>query len=162
MQIQGTFWKSYVGPGLKGAIAGSIATAPMTVTMLAMHRYLVNWPRPSVPPKKIALGLAHRVGLKKHMDRPQQKTFAWVSHVAYGASMGSVYGSLVRRIPLPSSVKGIGFGLIVWAVSYLGWLPALELPGSAPDESWRRNAMMIAAHVVWGGTLGLIDKLLGE
>jgi hypothetical protein len=33
------------------------------------------------------------------------------------------------------------------------------VPGAATDESPRRNLMMIAAHLVWGSTLGAVVHL---
>lgn len=38
----------------------------------------------------------------------------------------------------------------VWTVSYLGWVPALGLLTPAGRHPSRRNARMIAAHLVWG------------
>jgi len=162
MDTQGTFWRNYVTPAWKGAFAGCIATAPMTAVMLAMHRYLHAPPRPTVPPKKIAMGLASRVGLKRKMDEPERRGFAWVSHFGFGTAMGTVYGPLAKQVPLPFAVKGPAFGLVVWAVSYLGWLPALDLPGAATEQSTRRNVMMIVAHLVWGSVLGAVLSALDE
>lgn len=50
-------------------------------------------------------------------------------------------------------VKGVVYGLGVWAVSYLGWLPALRLMPKATHDRSERNAIMIAAHLVWGYAL---------
>jgi len=55
--------------------------------------------------------------------------------------------------------KGVGFGLLVWAGSYLGLLPAVGLHRPATRESARRNGMMIASHVVWGAVLGAMVEM---
>jgi hypothetical protein len=56
---------------------------------------------------------------------------------------------------------GLTFGLGVWAVSYLGLMPALGLHESATEHLRRRNLLMIAAHAVWGtapaGVSGMLD-----
>jgi len=56
-------------------------------------------------------------------------------------------------------VKGIVFGLGVWAASYLAWLPALGILPPATEAPPRRNAVMIAAHIVWGAAAGLLLDL---
>jgi uncharacterized membrane protein YagU involved in acid resistance len=150
----------YLTAAWKGAAAGCLATIPMTLALLVLHRLLPEWPRPTLPPKKVAMGLASRVGLKKHLDKPEQSTMAWVTHFAFGTGAGAVYGPLGRNLPIPRVASGTAFGLLVWAVSYLGWLPAMDLPGAAPDESAHRNLMMIAAHLVWGSALGAAVQLL--
>jgi hypothetical protein len=60
-------------------------------------------------------------------------------------------------------LAGAGFGVAVWAGSYLGWLPAAGILSPATEHPPRRNALMIASHVVWGATAGVVfDKLAGE
>jgi hypothetical protein len=42
---------------------------------------------------------------------------------------------------------------MVWVVSYFGIMPGLRTLRPAHDRPGRRNALMIAAHLVWGSTL---------
>ena len=42
---------------------------------------------------------------------------------------------------------------MVWVLSYFGIMPGLRILRPAHDHPGRRNALMIAAHLVWGGTL---------
>jgi putative membrane protein len=70
--------------------------------------------------------------------------------------MGAVYGPVSDRVKAPPVVKGMGFGLLVWAASYLGIVPALGLIAPATRHRAQRNALMIVAHLVWGATLGLL------
>jgi hypothetical protein len=70
--------------------------------------------------------------------------------------MGALYGPLSRAIPLPAPLAGPAFGLAVWAANYLGVLPALGLLRPATEHPPRRNALMIAAHLVWGLATGLL------
>jgi putative membrane protein len=75
--------------------------------------------------------------------------------------MGALYGLTANPQSLPAAAPaGVAFGLGVWAGSYLGVLPAAGLYRSAADEPTERNAMMVAAHVVWGASLGLIAHQL--
>ncbi len=56
---------------------------------------------------------------------------------------------------MPPALAGAGFGLAVWAGSYLGWLPAAGILRPATEHPPRRVALMIAAHLVWGASAGL-------
>jgi hypothetical protein len=53
-------------------------------------------------------------------------------------------------------LAGTLYGLVVWGASYLGLVPALGLLSPATRHPRRRNALMIAAHLVWGAALGLL------
>ena len=147
---------SFLLPVLGGAVAGAVATGPMTLFMLGAHRFLPLHQRTSLPPKTITMDLLNKVNLKQHLNRKQRKRAPWIAHVAYGTGVGATYGTFSRAVPLPPPVKGIVFALLVWAGSYLGWLPAFDVSGSAPDQSMRRNLLMIGAHVVWGAVAGPI------
>jgi hypothetical protein len=128
----------------------------MTLFMVVAHRFLPLHQRTSLPPKAITMDLLNRVNIKQHMNRKQRKRATWLAHVAYGTGVGAIYGSFSRAVPLPPPVKGVAFALLVWAGSYLGWLPAFDVSGSAPDQPIRRNLLMIGAHVVWGAVAGPI------
>lgn len=143
-----------------GALSGAVATGPMTGIMLGAHRLLPIWHKGPVPPKKLAMAVASRIGLKQHLSKQEKETASWISHFGYGAVMGGLYGPVSRQIPAPPLVKGIVFGLLVWAGSYLGFIPLADLPDAATDQPWERNAMMIAAHIVWGAVLGLTAAML--
>ena len=82
------------------------------------------------------------------------------SHFGYGALFGSVYALFADRIPLHSSLKGALAGVAIWIGSYLGWLPALGILRPATQHPFRRNLLMIIAHVVWGVTLGEATRKL--
>ena len=145
-----------------GAFAGLIATIPMTLFMLLMHRLLPQWQKYALPPERITHELSERTGTDKFLDKPRLLGATLVSHFGYGAFMGTLYGTLSKRskIPLPAAVKGSIFGVIIWAGSYLGWLPAMDMAAAGTEEPLRRNALMIGAHVIWGATTGIITSLL--
>ena|SRR5438552_10872626 len=148
-----------VQPGqswLKGALAGFLATAPMTVFMLVTQRFLPRGQRYDLPPEIITKELAHRAHVRQHMAKWQILAATTVSHFGYGAAMGTLYRPLEKRTPLPAVVKGVLFGLGIWAGSYLVLLPLLGMSESGQREPGRRNLMMIAAHIVWGSAMGLL------
>jgi len=145
-----------------GALAGLIATIPMTLFMLLMHRLLPKWQKYALPPERITHELSERTGAHKYLDKPRLLGATLVSHFGYGAFMGTLYGTLSKRItlPLPAAVKGGIFGVIIWAGSYLGWLPAMNMAAAGTEEPLRRNGLMIGAHVVWGVTTGIITNVV--
>jgi len=56
-------------------------------------------------------------------------------------------------LPQRRQGTGAGYGVAVWALSYLGWIPALNVLKPATQHPPRRDLLMIAAHLVWGTAL---------
>jgi hypothetical protein len=149
---------------LLGAVAGLAATAPMTLAMKLMHEQLPREERYPLPPRQVTEGVAEKAGVNEHLDEEGREAATWASHFAYGTACGALYGALSGgRAGSHPALAGVGFGLAVWAVSYLGWLPAAGIIAPATDHPARRNALMIAAHVVWGATTGVaLERLADE
>ena len=142
-------------------IGGIVATGPMTVAMILLHRRLPLSERYPLPPREITMKLARKTGVDAELDAPARSALTMVSHFAYGAAAGALYTTALngRHDPLP---KGLLFGLFVWTASYLGWLPAAGILSPATEHPARRNGLMIAAHAVWGVVLGAFVSLLAE
>ena len=143
---------------MQGALAGLIATVPMSLTMIIMHQYLPSEQRHPLPPRQITDKVSHQLRVDQFIDDAQARTL--VSHFAYGAAAGAIYGGMVRQPPLLSALSGVGFGLAVWAGSYMGWLPVLGILSPATEQPAQRNLLMIIAHVVWGAVTGVLASLL--
>jgi len=160
-EVMFTFGSGFTSDkSLKGALAGFVATAPMSLTMLIGWMLLPSRQKYHLPPRLITEKIIKRVGLRKHMNESQLAAVTVASHFAYGAAFGSLYALFEQRLPLSASVKGVCAGLAIWVGSYLGWLPALDILPPATRHPWRRNLMMILAHVVWGVTLGEMTRKL--
>lgn len=147
-------------PMRSGALAGTIATVPMTVFMLLMGRILPKWQHYDLPLEELTDELAERAGVKEHLEKPELVAVALIAHFGYGAATGALYPLFAKSVSFPSILKGIVFGLGVWAVSYLGFLPALQMKTTAPQEPRQRNLLMIVAHIIWGAVLGGTETLL--
>jgi uncharacterized membrane protein YagU involved in acid resistance len=128
----------------------------MTAAMLGMQQLLPKREQYPLPPRRIVDRLAGRFGARRALDRGQLNALTAVAHFAYGTGAGAIYGPIGLALPLPRVVSGIAYGLVVWTASYLGLLPALGILRPATQHPAGRNALMIAAHVVWGATLGLV------
>lgn len=140
---------------LLGALAGLAATGPMTLAMKLMHEQLPREEQYPLPPRQVTESLAQKAGVNEHLDEEEREAATWVSHFAYGAACGALYGAVSgEKIDGHPLLAGTGFGLTVWAASYLGWLPAAGLLSPATEHPARRTALMITAHVVWGATTG--------
>jgi hypothetical protein len=131
----------------------------MTALMVLWRRGLPWRQREALPPAQITNSLLASVDLDDDLSSPQQARLALANHFAYGAAMGSIYGLIAgapsNQRPIAS---GVGYGLAVWAVNYLGLLPSLGLYRSARDEPPQRNLLMVSAHVLWGAGLGLLTE----
>jgi hypothetical protein len=147
---------------LLGALAGLAATGPMTLAMKLMHEQLPREERYPLPPRQVTEGLAEKAGVDEHLGEEGRKAATWASHFAYGAACGALYGAVTGERVKNPVLAGVGFGLAVWAGSYLGWLPAADVLSPATEHPPRRNALMIAAHVVWGATAGVVLEQLSD
>lgn len=82
------------------------------------------------------------------------------SHLLYGAGAGACYGLLQDELELPPLAAGSVFGLALWAVGYLGWIPAA---GVLP-RPWRQQVgdavTPLVAHVVYGLVLGAVERTI--
>jgi uncharacterized membrane protein YagU involved in acid resistance len=85
-----------------------------------------------------------------------------VNHCAYGIAGGAVFAWLRREGQLPESavLQGIAFGLLVWAGSYMVWVPAFRIMPPPEEDQPGRVGTMVAAHVVYGSVLGKCQELL--
>lgn len=145
---------------IRGAIAGAVATLPMTATIESVNRSLPPRQQRHLPPRQITEELARRTGTERDAGEKGLDLATMASHFAFGAAMGAGYGLIAERLRLSPAIGGIGFGLAVWASNYAGVLPALGLqrwPGERPAY---RNATMIAGHIVWGAVLGKVEERL--
>jgi len=147
---------------LRGALAGLIATVPMTAFMALAWRRLPRKEQYPLPPRQVTMGVAEAVGVAEEVPAPEdQAELTLAAHLAYGAAAGAAFGAIAGRSNLEPEVEGIAYGLVVWTASYVGWLPAVGLMPPVQEQPARRSALMIAAHVVWGAAVGtLVGRVL--
>ncbi|GER87739.1 membrane protein [Dictyobacter vulcani] len=150
-------------PSIVGAAAGGIATIPMSLFMLAAHKFLPDWQKDALPPEKVTGEVAERANID--LNKPALLGTTLTAHLGYGASMGSLYITFASKLKLPPLLKGSLFGVGVWAASYMGWLPAGKFLAAGTNETQERNMLMIIAHLIWGGVTGVVadqlEKQLG-
>jgi uncharacterized membrane protein YagU involved in acid resistance len=145
---------------LKGAVAGLLATLPMTIFMRAAWRMLPRREKYPLPPRLITRTLTKETGVDSKLDADQLTWLTLTFHFLFGAVAGSLYGALEQRVPIDENTKGSLMGLAVWSGSYLGWIPALGILPPATVQPWRRNLLMIIAHLIWGISLGILMRIM--
>jgi uncharacterized membrane protein YagU involved in acid resistance len=144
---------------LMGVAVGTIATVPMTVFWEVMHQRLPGEPPRPLPPREVAEALAVKAGVSRHMSETQMEWLALTAHVGYGALTGAIFGAIAPHRPATAVGAGMLFGLGVWASSYLGWMPAAGVRHSPKYDLPARTRLIVASHIVWGATAGLLMSL---
>ena len=145
---------------LAGAIGGLLATIPMTLVMESLHRRLPREARYPLPPREVTENIADKMGHNQGLDEDRLIESSVLSHFAYGAATGALYPLVFREPVRHSLVYGSGYGVAVWAASYLGWIPALNVLEPATRQPASRRRLMLCAHAVWGaGTVLVAERL---
>ena len=142
---------------LVGAIAGTLATVPMTIVMVKLHRRLPAHQRYPLPPRQITQEVANRTETRKAL-RGHLTAATLLAHFAYGGATGAPYPAVATRVRTP--LFGPLYGVAVWMASYLGWIPMLRILRPATQHPRERNTLMLVAHVVWGSALASVTSAL--
>lgn len=146
---------------LGGAAAGFTATVPMTVVMEALRAALPAEQHRRMPPREIVDRTIDKTientGEGAQLDRKDRVALTTLTHFAFGAAAGALYGALIGS-SRSSAIKGVAYGLAVWAVAYGVGLPSLGLHPAAAHDTTDRNEVLVASHLVWGAVLGKLTQ----
>lgn len=141
---------------IAGAVAGTVATFPMSGAMaMASRGHLLGEP----PPRKITRAALERVAPRAVSREVPLDVATAAAHLGFGAAMGALYAVVLggRR---PSVVSGVVFGTAVWAVSYAGWVPAAGIMPAPSDDRPGRPSSMLVSHWVFGAALARTLRML--
>jgi hypothetical protein len=148
-----------MGEMLKGAVAGlvggSLGTAMMRQSIKLSGR---------LPEKVQPTGLTQDPGdfiarkaasvAKRDLPEASHRRFSAALHWMYGTFWPTALGLALRdrmfRRFGPTVATGAGLGAGVWAVGYLGWLPAAGLVREGQGRRVGRQAMSLLNHVFYG------------
>lgn len=145
-----------VGAAGRGAVAGVVAALAMSVPMLAATRLGILRRQ---APAQITDRLLQRMGLAGAVrDEDSRDALAAANHLGFGTAAGAIFGLLSRRLPpsVPRIAAGMTYGAMIWTVSYMGWVPFLRLMPPPDEDEPARPALMLGAHLVYGGVLGAL------
>lgn len=138
---------------VSGALAGLIATWPMTAFMRRAHSLLSSDDQYPLPPREIIGAIAPAA---RTTGEPATTLLA---HFAYGAACGAALSAVTDK----TSVKaGMAEGVAIWLASYMGWIPAAGLLRPANHHPQPRNSLMIGAHLIWGAAYAVAAAELME
>lgn len=114
-----------------GALGGIVATLPMTMVMTGLWKRLPTREKYPLPPREITEITARRMTHKaQQISDEHMAELSLASHFAYGGVTGALY-PLIYREPRHPFISGAGYGVGIWAASYLGWVPAAKILKSA-------------------------------
>lgn len=133
---------------LAGAIGGIVGTAFMTMAMRRLHANLPADEHYPLPPREITERTL------PPSDEAALQELSLTSHMGFGA----VAGSLMAGSKVLGSSGGSAWGVGVWLVSYLGWIPALGILRPATSHPARRNLLMVIVHLVWGSVTAVTAR----
>jgi hypothetical protein len=138
----------------RGALGGLAATGAMSIPMLLGSRL---GGMSKQPPERITEDALDVADVDLHSESTEH-ALATLAHFAFGAGAGALFGVLHDRFEPPGSpiIHGLGFGLIVWATSYLGWIPMLGILPAAPNDEPGRRRIMFLSHLLYGAVLGSV------
>ena len=131
---------------VSGALAGLVATWPMTAFMRRAHSLLPANDQYPLPPREIVGAIA------SNTQGNGDPGTTLLAHFAYGAACGAILSAVSERTSVKS---GMAEGVAIWLASYMGWIPTAGLLKPATEHPKARNSLMIAAHLVWGAAYAL-------
>jgi hypothetical protein len=133
---------------IAGAIGGVVGTAAMTAAMRRLHRRLPAAERYPLPPREITEIAVPARSEAATADRTV------LTHFGFGAAASALMAA--ARVTAPGA--GSAWGLAVWLASYFGWVPGAGILAPAAQHPARRNALMVAVHLVWGAVAALTAR----
>ncbi len=106
-----------------GYAAGLAGTVPMTIAMDRLWRLLPERQRYPLPPREIMAGVVPGRVQEATSERGM-RGLTLAAHFAFGGAAGALLGALpiARR-----HETGAAYGVLIWTVSYMGWIPALRI-----------------------------------
>jgi hypothetical protein len=145
----------------RGSAAGTLATVAMSAAMLGFQRLGRLGHRQ--PPRLITDRLLSLAGVRWRTPQPVRRAAATALHFGFGAACGGLFGlaraALSSRVSAPHPrvrlLAGLGFGTVIWATSYAGWVPAIgAMRWPSADRPYRPTSLVIA-HWIYGAALAL-------
>ena len=143
---------------INSGLAGFLATGPMTLVIFGGRALrLLRTPPPVEITANVQRRLANDEDAPEDIPRSVFQASWLLSHFGYGASCGLLYPLLDPLLPRPLVLRGLAYGLAVWGVSYINLMPQLRLYPPVREDRLSRAAVMIAAHVVYGVALSVLE-----
>ncbi|QEH38426.1 hypothetical protein OJF2_70270 [Aquisphaera giovannonii] len=155
---------------LAGAVAGAVATTAMSAVTGAIYaqegrldRWREDWARGGRFEHEAAASKAAEF-LGYDLTREQEKAAGTALHYGVGVGSAAIYGAFRHHIPVPSAIRGLGFGAALWLLLDEGAMPALGVTPGPKAFPRATHARGLAGHLVYGlvteGVLAAVDRWL--
>jgi glycine/D-amino acid oxidase-like deaminating enzyme len=133
-----------------GAVGGALATAAMSVVMLASRRLgLVG----TLAPEHVTEAALDAAGVER--DEGEEDAATSLAHFAYGTASGAVFGLVGPHLPGPRAARGLLFAGGLLLVSYEGWVPAARILPPLRVQTPAGASTLVTSHLVYGVVLSL-------
>jgi uncharacterized membrane protein YagU involved in acid resistance len=132
----------------------------MTLALFQLQKRLPTLKNAPLPPARLTTEMTQMVGLPQKLSSRARVDLTMISHFGYGVVCALLYSTIAPRSSAKPWMTGSFFGALVWATSYLGWIPAFGFKTSAYKLTGERNLQMFLAHLVWGASLGIAESEL--
>lgn len=140
----------------RGAAAGAAATTVMTAALALGKRCTSSWRQPPVLIVRTLLAGRPARGIAA------EEVVAAAAHLGYGTTLGAVFALLTRRGGSPGPAVGVGYALVLWLISYAGWIPGAGVMPPPHRDVPGRQITLIAGHVVYGAVLATVLRRLRD
>jgi len=146
---------------MNGSIAGALATTTMTGFMRLTQQ--IGLYQKELPPTKVTRAATKTLGVERFVSSEGETLLTGLAHWAFGMVGGAIFGAASKKSHwVPARFGGLVFGLLVWVVSYMGWIPALRILPMPWNERGKHGLMPFVAHVIYGTTLGIVVRKLEQ
>lgn len=142
---------------LKGALAGIAATGAMT--KVAKDWVQIRHPGTELHyhPKTNLQWLVQRLGRREPLPEHAAVPLAQWLHYGYGALVGAAFA--LARGGRPQrfwAVRGGSYGLLLWVVSFCGYIPLLGIYKPGWEFEAQEREVTLLAHTTYGVALAAI------
>lgn len=137
-----------------GAIGGMIGTAAIFSALAANKKLAPETEAPmKEDPGQFMVETAEDAALtkreQKEVPRIAETIAANALHFGYGASGGALY-ALLRPKSANLLLEGAALGTAIWAIGYLGWLPAVGLLPPPTEQKPIQVFTPVWQHALYG------------
>jgi hypothetical protein len=143
--------------GLAGGLLATLLLEQV-VTKLGPRLPRRLQPRMHRDPGDVILGAVERIA-KRELGKDLRDRLKPLLHFTYGATGPLVLGLTARRLGKGSLGRTVGagavMGAIVWAVGYLGWLPATGAAEPIHRQPIGATAQGLIGHAMYGAMSAL-------
>jgi hypothetical protein len=130
----------------------------MSGVMLAARRLGLT---PTLPPERIVQEGAEAA--RTRAEPEQIDAVASLAHLGFGAAGGALLAAASGIIGHGlTTALALPWALLIWAGSYFGWVPALNILPPPPKDHPGRAWTMLVAHLVYGAVLATLWRLGGR